>query len=246
MKKMLVPTFILLCFSFLSAAQKPVLFVTGSWPPYSGKDVKNFGIYTEIAFTAFKRMNIPAKVEFYPWPRCEDMLTKGKAFASYPYIKTKKRASIYSFTTPLTSTNYVFFYYQNSAFKNFKRKDFSDLKDYRIGTVRGYFYIDLFKKYNLKTYLSNTDAQSINLLKAGRIDLYPNDLYVGLYLINQYFPNDKENFRYFLGNQFYKDPHRFMVSRKYPGSYKIFKQFNETLKRMKKSGEIKKIERKYL
>lgn len=245
MKKLILLIFFISIFSIFSEAEEPVLLVTGNWPPYSGKSAKNFGIYSEAALIAFKKMNIPMKFEFYPWSRCEEILAKGNAFASYPYVKTEKRLLSYSFTVPLNNAHNVFFYYNNPAFNSFKNKDFKDLKQYQIGTVRGYYYVDLFKKYDLNTFSSNNDEEALNLLKARRIELYSNDLIVGLYLINKYFPNEKQKFKYFFAKQYTKKPLHYMVSKKYNNSYKIFKQFNRTLIKMKRNGEINRIIKKY-
>lgn len=244
--KFLALFFILTISVSVFSLNKRVLFVTGDWPPYSGSELDNLGIFTDIAFTAFRKMNIPAKVEFYPWTRCEHMIQKGEAFATYPYNRTKNRLEKYNFSVPVTDGKYVFFFSnQRYKFQVPKELTTSELKNYHVGALKGYFYIEIFQNNNFNFTFEKSEIQCFKLLQNGRIDFFPMDLNVGLYLINKHFPNEKGTFSYAYWNGFPPKPYYYLISKKYPNSNILLKKFNDTLTQMKSDGTIQAIESRH-
>lgn len=69
-----------------------VRLVTGNdYPPFSGRDLPQGGMATELVRRVFDRAGLPATVAFEPWARGYLNVTRGDYLGTFPYIRTEDR-----------------------------------------------------------------------------------------------------------------------------------------------------------
>jgi polar amino acid transport system substrate-binding protein len=173
------------------------------------------------------------------------LIEEGDAFAAFPYVKNADREKTFLFSDPVASTTGKLFYYK----PNFKSKTttfakYEDLKPFNIGGVIGYWYVDVFKKANLKTDYAPKEEVTLTKLVEGRVDLIVLDEVQGWTLIKQLYPDKVDQFGVFTKN-LNEDPLFLMVSKKYPNSKAVLEKFNKGLKSAKDKGLIAAIKKKF-
>ncbi len=181
---------LLLVFSFsgssISIAQlREITLVTGEWSPYTSESIEGRGVFTEIVSAAFKEMGLKPVYIFLPWKRAEKMVQMGEVFAAFPYIMTDTREEMFDFSERVAFSTGRFFYCTKHFSQEIPYKTLSDLKPYKVGGVRGYWYETLFNKALLDTSYVNTEKQIIAMLYMNRVDLAPLDEWVGWHLIRK-------------------------------------------------------------
>ncbi len=231
------------------AAEPTVIkLVTGEYSPYSSDKLYGYGLVPEIVTSCFVEMGIEPDYQFFPWKRCEYEITKGRVWAAFPYAMNKKRVKQFIFSDPVILSRTIFFFYQNEKLKQFSWNKLEDLKPYRIGGVRGYFYENRFKDAGLKTDYAPNEKLSLRKLRAGRVDIVPLNEHVGWNLINRLFPNSVANFGT-LEKELTTNTLHLMISKTYPDSQELTDKFNIALKTIKDKGiysQILKKQPKYI
>lgn len=214
-----------------SSNAQNLTLATGEWVPFTSANIENFGEFTKRVTIVLKEMGIEPDYRFYPWRRCFDSVIKGRVWAAFPYSYTKERAEKVWYSDVLSCSKTLFFYYaKDKPPKQYQFNQLKDLKSYKIGGVTGYFYENLFKDIGLKVDYANKEINAIEKLVLGRIDLMPLNEKVGWNLIKTHFPNDFHNFKT-LAKPLSVDPLHMIVSKNYPGSKKLFDQFNKAIVR---------------
>jgi len=217
------------------ATAKKVVLATGEWPPYSSEHMEGHGIFTTIVTAVFAEMGVTPVYRFYPWKRAEHEVRKGHAFAAFPYIITPERFAEFTFSESIAFNSGRLFYDTRRYPEGIVFHDMNDLSHYRIGGSLGYWYEEVFKKHGIPIDYAQTDEQNIHKLLMGRIDLVPLDEAVGLYLIRKLHP-DKVNRFAFAEKPLNQDSLHLMISRTYPGSSTLTRQFAAALERIKTNG----------
>lgn len=79
-----------------------VELVTGNgYPPFTDASLPEGGLVTEIVRTAYRRAGKEPELTFLAWKRAELAVQRGKAVATFPYVKTGRRLERYSFSNPV-------------------------------------------------------------------------------------------------------------------------------------------------
>jgi len=219
-----------------------VLLVTGENPPFVSENIPGNGFATEIIRAVFAEMNTPVTIKFYPWARDELLVKNGEAFAAFPYAATPERAKTFLFSDTFAITSSRLFYYKRNK-SDFTFTTFTDLKNYRIGAVSGYFYVEALKNAGVPYDLSDNEETALQKLVAGRVDLIGLDYTPGLELIKKKFPDQVANFGT-LDKTLNKPENgelRLLVSKTYKGSTELLNNFNAALKRIVAKGIYTKI-----
>jgi polar amino acid transport system substrate-binding protein len=209
------------------AASSEVLVVTGEFPPFTSESIEGGGIHTEIVRAVFAAMDVPVRVEFYPWERAERLVEVGDAWAAFPYVPTEERRTRFDFTDNLSYARTMWFYY-GDAERDIAYDSLSDLSAYRIGVSSGYWYIPSLQAAGLTLDEGSDDLDNLRKLQAGRVDLFPIHEYIAGWLINRNFSENAARFR-FLAAPFDVSPDALMVSRAYPDSAALTERFNRAL-----------------
>ncbi|GBC61406.1 ABC transporter substrate-binding protein [Desulfonema ishimotonii] len=228
----------------LAGAERLVI-ATGEYAPYSSKEMKGGGFFTEIVSGVLARMGFEKKdveIRFYPWKRAYKHVRQGKAWAAFPYIRTPERAEEVLLSVPLVEDNTCFFYYGGD--KKYIYSTPADLKAYEIGGVLGYYYTAAFARDGLTVEYVSSEMLNLRKLVAGRIDLFPLEEMVGWHLIRTHFADKAARFGV-LEKPFSRVGLSLIVSKNYPNSEELLNRFNAEFRQFATQAAYRDICEKY-
>ena len=227
-----------------SVRAESVRIITGEWFPYVSKDIKEYGFAAEIVTYAFLVHGIEVHIEFVNWEQCEKQVRSGSVFASFPQKKTAERHEFALFSAPIALSKSVLFFKKENL-KNFTFKQIDDLKGYRIGGTRGYFYESMFKKAGIPVEYVSLNASSIKKLYIGVVDLVPENEFVGWGLIQKLYPDEMYRFQA-TQNALSENTLHLMVSRQDPRARVLLEKFDKGLRLLQEKGIYQKILKRYV
>ena len=229
-------------------ASGEVILTTGDWPPYVLETGSDKGPMADIVIAAFKEVGITPKIVFYPWKRAEDEVRQGKAFAAFPYAITDERKKEFDFSDPMYVVKAKFFYNKKYHSAGMPFEKLEDLRNYKIGGLLGSWYEPYFKNAGLQVEYVNATDQNIQKLALGRIDLTVEEENTTWLLIRKLYPNEVDQFATLekpLEEPGVVNELSLIVSRSYPNSTELLKQFNTGLAAIRANGTFKQILEKY-
>lgn len=228
--------FILMCFSLI--AEETVTLASLDWEPYIGEKLPNNGYVAQIAVEAFKTQGFKVKIDYLPWARAVAMSTSGEYDGLFPEYYDETRKGDFVFSDSFKGGPLGFMKRKSS---NITFKKLEDLKQYTIGTVRGYVNTTEFDsaKYLKKEEVVD-DETNIKKLNGNRIDLIVIDKYVAYYIISTKFPKYREELE-FMTPALEEKPLYIAFSKKAKDYDKKLKAFNAGLKEIQKNGTLAKI-----
>ncbi len=151
------------------------------FPPYEFQNKgKPDGALVLIVQTLFKRADIPLKLVPLPFKRAYEETRSGSIDGLFNFYKTKEREAHFDYSDPVIKNPLVFFVRKDSQLSY---EDLDDLKGLKVGVMTGYTYGPDFDTSPLFTR-DPSDSHESNLKKLvlGRLDAYPCDKLVGLYV----------------------------------------------------------------
>jgi len=180
---------ILLTISNSMGKRTSITLGTENWPPFSYTDKvanKISGISTEVINGTFKQMGITIERNgVYPWIRTQDMVYKGEIDAVYTAsINDERKQYCYFPSEPIITSKWVLFIKKSKKDILFFQK-LSDLKQKRIGLIRGYNYPLTFTNYiKGHSFIQEVSQETQNIVKLimDRFDYMPALLETTLYL----------------------------------------------------------------
>ena len=233
--------------SFVFAKEQVIIYGDDNYPPYSfEKNREPKGIYVKVLKSAFSDMpDYNVTIKMVPWKRGLAYIKRGQGLALFPPYYSEKRKQWMLFSEPILKEQVIVFGTKEKL--NGKAIWPEDFYGYKIGLNRGFGlyavggdkFGDACKAGKIKIQEANNNDQNLKKIKYGRIDFYINDRLID---ISQY-PSIKRgvvaNINYgYLG--FTKKNEIFSFKSDF------IEKFNRSIKKMKESGEIKKIIETYL
>lgn len=239
--------YIILIISFLlyqNARADIIKISTGEFPPMTSKDSKNGGYVLDLITRAFKEVGHEVKYTYMPWKRALANTKDGEFSASAYWVCTKERlTNFYCSDTSVMKSQYVFFHLKTLRMKNWK--ELSDLKDYRIGITRGYFYSPTFLKlkdeHGLIIDEAKSDSQNFKKLLRRRIDIFPIDIVPGYSILRKNFSSAH---RRSITNHYkviFENHSKLLFPKSKKESVKLKEEFEKGLKILKEQGTIDKM-----
>ncbi len=242
MKRTLTLILILLslqtAYSKLLAEEKTVSLSYVSYPPYYSEDLQNGGPLSEIIVAAFADQGYSVKREQLPWSRAIKWTADGKYDGIYTAWYRVERESDFVFSTALPGNELVLFKHKKHQISY---KEFTDLKGYSIGVVRGYVNPPGFDNAGLDLAEVTTDKQNILKLSDARIDLALLDKALGNYILRTELPPEKAMEIDWIEPTIKIEPQYVMFSKKAKNYLEKQEAFNRGLKSLTESGELKRI-----
>lgn len=228
-----------LCCPPLQAAPPVLLIATNDAPPYISADRQN-SFLTDLLDQIAKKMGVSFELRFMPWPRCELAVDELQVWATMPYVPTPERESRFLFSQPLFTTQTLLFHYTADG-KQVPRtfQALSELKPYKMGGVRGYYYENLFAQAGLSLDLASSEESSFRKLRAGRVDMVPAVDSVGWGIIHKTFTADEQANFHTLETPLNVGSNFLMSSRRYPQAEQLMASFNEALATLRSNGVYK-------
>lgn len=213
------------------------------WAPFTGADLPNHGVATEIVVTALERAGYKVEVEFMPWSRALTKAYYGQSDGVVGVWPTRQRREHL-----LLSDSYM----DNALYLLYLRPELGPrinndtLAGMRIGVGRDYDYSDSFLERH-RLLMEPVDRIQQNLLKlqVGRIDMILEDKYAVQYVVS-HFPDAYRSLPPLLSSAkpALKLPLHFGIRHDHPQAGEIIAAFNLQLKAMKKDGTLGAILRK--
>lgn len=228
----------------IGRTETTLVIVTGEIPPtISAQPDQSF--LTAVFQAIEQEMGVKFVFQFRPWKRCERAVEELKAWGTIPYIRTSEREKKFDFSDRLYSNAVKFFGYSaGGTKKTMFYTELSDLKPYKVGGVRGYWYENVFREAGIDLELVSNEAQNVKKLKNGRIDLAPFDETPGWYMIKGLFPEDWEKF-FTLEKPLTVVDCYLMTAKQSPETQHLLNQFNVALKTIKDNGTFQQLMKKY-
>ena len=163
---------------------------TDGWPPYEFYDPSRqrmTGYSTEVIRQVLARMDRSlATIEVLPWVRAQNMLFSGDLDILYSATPSPNRLKLGLHPQePLATSYWVLFTLKSNPIEF---TDLDDLKDLKIGTVKGYTYTPEFWQAVRQTASTTpviTDEQNFKMLMQRRVDLVAAELANGLEICHQ-------------------------------------------------------------
>lgn len=220
----------------ITAKADTIVLATVDYPPYYGKTLERQGFISEIISTAFKRSGHKTETLFLPWQRAFDGTKSGKYTALYTVWYREDREQWFAYSDPLTPNEIGFLKRVDS---DITFNEFTDLKDYKIGTVKGYSTPSGFEEAELNTESVAEDRINILKLLRNRIDLVLIDKINGQHILNTEHSDRKDEVEWLVSVQ--TDPQYLVFSRKDPDFEQKLSDFNDGLKAITDDGTLDKI-----
>lgn len=163
-------------FPGVAAMAEEVILGSGTWVPFTGKDLPEQGTTTKLVKEAFSKVGITVKRVEMPWARV--LKSVGNDIdGGYPLGRSPEREEIFHFSDKIGSaTRYIY----HLKTKPFEWKKVDDLKGLKIGIVRGAkfgpVHEELLKNIDrdptfAKIEEVTNDVQNFRKLFAGRIEI---------------------------------------------------------------------------
>lgn len=154
-----------------------------NFPPYEFENNgRPDGILVIIVEKAFQAAGIPLELTILPFKRAYEYTKTGSGQIDglFNFYKTDARLQYFDYTVPIIENPLVFFIRRDTVFHF---NTVTDLTGMKVGVIRGYTYGAVFDENDTFTK-SASDSHILNFRKLvlGRIDAYPCDKLVGLYV----------------------------------------------------------------
>lgn len=229
-----------LLFVFISShlnAHEKLTIVVGEYPPYVSEHLKYNGVTARIIVEAFALEGVLVEYKFTNWARAFHLVNQGIADGIGPILKNKEREEFYYFSDSLLFETQVFFHRKDYAFN---WNSMQDLIDLQIGVTISYSYGKEFDKASelgeLNIQRVPSDKQNVKKLFSDRIQIFPQSLDVGFYMLQMEFPDKLDEITYH--EKFVNKSHNyFALSRKNPHSQYYISLFNRGLQKLKDNGK---------
>ena len=223
----------------------PLKLVTGSgYPPFTGRDLPNGGMATEIVQRVFAEMGYEVTVDFKPWKRGYNDTKKKKYLGTFPYGKNAKRQQDFYYSQPLYNFAQYFFAKSEAPIKFTKDEDLQGLK---VCLPIGYNPQRLQEMVDkgIVTLVRPADMEAcFVMLERGRADLVRVDQYVGWSVIEKLF-NTKQGFRV-LDKPVRENIEHLIIAKDHADGTQLIEQFDKTLESLKAEGVIEEIIQRHI
>ncbi len=241
-KHFLILSVCLIGFASTGMAETTLIIATGEYPPYISERPED-SFLTDIFHEIGKEMGVTFTFKFLPWKRCEFAVEGLDVWGAIPYSRNPEREQKFYFSDYLYVGQTLFFAYSPDGRKpQISYTELTDLKDYRIGGVIGYYYETWFRDAGLNVEYVASEEQNFRKLQAGRIDLFPVGEGTGWYRIKALFPPEEVGKFFTLTKPLRAGGGDFlMTSKQYPDTQNLLTRFNFALKTIKDNGFYQKI-----
>ncbi|SEL11507.1 polar amino acid transport system substrate-binding protein [Roseateles sp. YR242] len=230
----------------LSATGQPLprtlLVASGEIPPYaSARSEDSFlgALFDEIG----PEMGAALEFRYMPWKRCEAAVDDLAVWGAVPYVPTPEREARCLFSAPLYAKKTKLFYYApgDQAPPVASYSALAELRRFRIGGVRGYYYEQLLRDAGIQMDAAVSEEQNFKKLFAGRVDFVAAVDTVGWSLIPRLFsPREAKNF-HTLETPLHVGFNYLMTSKRFPETGPLLERFNAALEKLRRDGRYKRV-----
>ena len=221
-----------------------------NYPPliYQGIDGKPAGIFYEIITEAFRRLDIPLKVETYPWKRVQKIIADGKADGMVTVLTDSRKQFLLGSDPILLVREHLFANKNNPHIKEImSAHSLKEIRPFKIVETLGSGWTkEKLKGFNI-TWVPDMDS-AFNMLIKERVDIFISNCLVGVYFIKKKIKEGglfSEGYKNIIINPCPIETLAFrLLVRKDSPFANILDDFNETIHKMQEDGTIQRILKK--
>lgn len=219
--------------------------VTGEWPPYVSKSKKDLGFITKIVRRSFEKSNVSISIQFDSWARSRKMLDSNTIFASYPWYYIEDNLNKYKTTVPIIKAEEKLMYLKTNQKVPKTYEKVSELRNLKIGGIRGYSHMEVLKKCDVDPEASVKDSNAVKNLYNGRIDVLAINPLVAQDVIRIEYPEEEDQFAFIEKPIIDLRGMGLLINKEYPDADKYIKLFNQGFSELIESGEYDEILEEY-
>ncbi len=225
--------------------ENTIRLANGYWPPYNGADLPHGGCDSWAIAEAFALQGIKVDYGYFPWARSLSLSQNRDWDGTLAWDDTPEfRKIFFTSAEPTTIQEWVFYYRKDQPFV---WQSLEDLNGKRVGLTTGYVYSDAFQELISKgtvTFIeSSSDEANLEMLLAGRIDIFPMERNVGHYLIKKIFPEEEQASLIASPNAFSEFNTYLLLSRAIPQNASRMALFDLGMQQLRESGRYAEIMR---
>jgi len=216
-----------------------IRLTNGEWPPYLSQDLEHYGVVSRVVTEAFALEGVKVEYGFFSWKRAYELAKEGEWDGSLVWLYTPEREEYFHYSEPVMYCNYVFWHLKSYEFD---WDNIEDLEGVTIGGTWGYFYEEAFsnleKAGKVQVEWVSQDELNFEKLLKGRIDIYPQDIYVGQSMLQKNFAPQQIQLLTYHPRPISVDPMCLILSRKVEENERLIILFNRGLERLRQNGKL--------
>lgn len=207
-----------------------VPLVTGEFPPFTGENLPNGGMLTELVTTVFYNLGYTPSVTYLPWKRGYQETLDTEFFGTFPYSYSQERAEEMYYSAPLRENNVYLFVRASSTLEY---SSLEDLRGARFCTALGYNIFPPIQEAVDQGIISLVTVRQmgncVRMMEIDRADAIFLAEEAGWLTIEQEI-GSRHRYRK-LPNPIYTVREYLIVSRHYPNATELIDEFNRELQR---------------
>ena len=220
-----------------------VTLIAGEWVPYLSESLPDNGPVARVVTEAFALEGITVKYLFRPWNRAKAEAAQDLAHGTLVWSMSGKptdRTRRFHQSAVLFYGQSVFFHRKNFPFQ---WRGEQSLKGLRMGGTAGYeYFFDRSPLLNIDKSAS-TDAQNFHKLLAGRFDVFPLNLDVGLSIMKTDLTPQQASVITWDPRPYNIAHYHILFNRINPANSRHVALFDRGLKRLRESGRYDQVMR---
>ncbi|MBL8507058.1 MAG: transporter substrate-binding domain-containing protein [Chitinimonas sp.] len=233
---------ILLLLPLLTQAAQPIRLATGEWPPYTGATLPHGGLAEHIITSAFAASGQSVSYLRLSWKRGLEMARQGKADGAILWsCRDQASQPDYLVSQPIIRSEVVLLRRVGRVL-DLKHPD--KARGFRLAYPDMYAYegipayAQLLKASGIPPLILSSDQAGIQALLNDRIDAYPVDRQVGLYLLHQAAPTVWQDMVTQLAQPLSQHDLCVLLHRRHPDAGNWLAALNQGLAKLRSSGQI--------
>ncbi len=212
-----------------------------NFPPYELKIPDEEGLRgfdVEVVIEAFRRVGTKADVQFLPWKRVISLSKKGRIAGAVSCVHQEAREAFFRFSKPISFSTQSFAY--TGRYNGRTIKTVEDAKGLKVLVVAGYAAETELKEASVRYETAISDQAAIIRLLERPYDVFYTTREFMEYMARKQGFSDR--IRYY---DISRLPYHLCISKSWPDSEKVRKDFNKGLAEITADGTYKKIHDKY-
>ena len=219
-----------------ATAEEVITLINGEWLPYMSEKLPDYGPISHIVSAAFALEGVTVRYVFRPWSRAYAEADSSAANGSivWSVARTENdRLRRFYFSDTVFEGQSVFFHLKNYPFE---WTGFEQLRDIKMGGTAGYVYwFDRFPYIKIDRTAA-TDELNFRKLLAGRFQIFPANLDVGLHIMRNDLTPEQAAQITWDPKPYNITPYHLMLNKKDRANQRYLALFNRGLQRLRDSG----------
>lgn len=229
---------VVLSISSLSAKESVLQIGSSDISPYSSKHNPRKGYINEVVLTAFKKLGVEYRLQYFPHARMVHLLENADLHSAFPVRKFSHDSNKFLYSTPLPGG-------EAGLLVKTGKPAVQGKGSRLIGVIRNESIPpQLLQNHRFEFFHANSHIQLLELLSKDRLDAVFIDRYTVGELIIAQLPELIGKVKFEQTYQ-YDSPFYFAVSKRSKGAQAFVEGFNAVIAEMEKSGEIQQVLHRY-